>query len=174
MCLPALPAIAAGVSALSAGVGALAANAQSRFQAKIAERNADMEREAGRQEQENTRQAALDHYRKIGQMKGAQRARAAAAGVGVDFGTAAQVVDDTEMLGREDVRRIYQQGEQNLRGRDIAASNYEGQANASRQAGTAALAKGVFDMGSSILGGAQQYKSLKPTNTYNRGYDGIY
>ena len=174
MCLPALPVIAAGVSALSAGVGALAANAQSRFRAKIAERNADMEREAGRQEQENTRQAALDHYRKIGQMKGAQRARAAAAGVGVDFGTAAQVVDDTEMLGREDVRRIYQQGEQNLRGHDIAASNYEGQANASRQEGSAALVKGVFDMGSSILDGAQQYKNLKPGNTYSRGYDGIY
>ncbi|WP_067736248.1 virion core protein, T7 gp14 family [Novosphingobium naphthalenivorans] len=162
MCGPALPIIAAGMAAASAGVGALAANAQARFQAKVAERNAGMEREAGLQERENTRQAALDHYRKIGQLKGAERARAAAAGVSVDFGTAAQVVDDTEMLGREDVNRIYQQGYQNLRGHDIAASNYKGQASASRQEGTAALVKGVFDMGSSILGGAKQYGNLKP------------
>lgn len=161
MCGPAAPLIAAGMAAASAGVGALAANAQARFQAKIAERNADMEREAGQQELENTRQAALDHYRKIGQLKGAQRARAAAAGVGVDFGTAAGVVDDTEMLGREDVGRIYQQGYQNLRGHDIAASNYEGEAAASRQAGKAALVKGAFDMGSSLLDGASQYKKMK-------------
>ncbi|AIT81216.1 virion core protein, T7 gp14 family [Novosphingobium pentaromativorans] len=162
MCGPAaLPLVAAGMAAASAGVGALAANAQARFKAKIAERNADMEREAGQQELENTRQAALDHYRKVGQLKGAQRARAAAAGVGVDFGTAAGVVDDTEMLAREDVGRIYKQGAQNLRGHDIAASNYEGEASASRQAGTAALIKGGLDMGSSLLSGAKQYKDLK-------------
>ncbi|WP_242528343.1 hypothetical protein [Novosphingobium sp. PY1] len=149
------------MAAASAGVGALAANAQARFKAKIAERNADMEREAGQQELQNTREAALEHYRKIGQMKGAQRARAAAAGVGVDFGTAAGVVDDTTMLGREDVGRIYQQGAQNLRGHDIAASNYEGEASASRQAGSAALVKGAFDMGSSLLDGANQYSKMK-------------
>lgn len=177
MCGPAaLPLIAVGMAAASAGVGALAANAQARFQAKISERNADMEREAGQQELENTRQAALDHYRKIGQLKGQQRARAAAAGVGVDFGTAAQVVDDTEMLGREDVGRIYKQGYENLRGHDIAASNYEGQASASRQAGTAALIKGGLDMGSSLLSASSQYSKLKGggSQTYSRGYDGIY
>ena len=162
MCGPAaIPLISAGMAAASAGVGALAANAQARFKAKIAERNADMEREAGQQELQNTREAALEHYRKIGQMKGAQRARAAAAGVGIDFGTAAGVVDDTTMLGREDVGRIYQQGAQNLRGHDIAASNYEGEASASRQAGSAALVKGAFDMGSSLLDGANQYNKMK-------------
>lgn len=162
MCGPAaIPLVAAGMAAASAGVGALAANAQARFQAKIADRNAAMEREAGQQELQNTREAALDHYRKIGQMKGAQRARAAAAGVGADFGTAAAVVDDTEMLGREDVGRIYRQGAENVRGRDIAGANFKGQAAASRQAGTAALIKGGFDMGSSLLGGANQYNKMK-------------
>lgn len=161
MCGPALSLVAAGASAASALVGALAANAQARFQAKIAERNASMEREAAQQEIENTKAAALDHYRKVGSLKGAQRARAAAAGVGVDFGTAAQVVDDTEMLAREDVNRIYQQGNQNLRGRDIAAANYEGEANAQRTAGKMALIKGGFDMGSSLLSGAQQYSKMK-------------
>lgn len=162
MCGPAvIPLVAAGAAAASAGIGALAANQQARFQAKIAERNAGMEREAGQQEIENTKAAALDHYRKVGALKGAQRARAAAAGVGVEFGTAAQVVDDTEMLAREDVGRIYQQGNQNLRGRDIGAANYEGEANAQRSAGKMALIKGGFDMGSSLLSGAHQYNKMR-------------
>ncbi|WP_235522976.1 hypothetical protein [Novosphingobium sp. Leaf2] len=120
-----------------------------------------MEREAGQQEMENTREAALDHYRKVGQLKGAQRARAAAGGVSVDMGTAQWVQDDTEMLGREDANRIYKQGAQNVRGHDIQASNYTGQASASRQAGTMALIKSGFDAGSSILSGANQYNKMK-------------
>lgn len=170
MCGPAaLPIIAAGMAAASAGVGALAANAQARFQAKLADRNADIEREAGQQELENTRQAALDHYRKIGQLKGQQRAMAAASGVGADFGTAAGVVDDTTMLGREDVNRIYQQGYQNLRGHDIAASNFEGQASASRQAGTAALLDGASQYSKMKTGGGGLPKSSGTAYSFGNG-----
>lgn len=162
MCGPAaLPLAAAALAAAGSITGGLAANAQARFQAKIAERNASMEREAAQQEIQNTQEAALDHYRKVGQLKGAQRARAAAGGVGVDYGTAAAVVDDTEMLGREDANRIYKQGYQNLIGRDIQASNYEGEANAQRKAGTMALVKSGFDAGGSLLSGASQYKKMK-------------
>jgi len=132
-----------------------------------------MEREAAQQAQLNTREAALEQYRKMGAIQGAQRARAAANGVSVDWGTAAAVQADTQLLGREDVRRIYDQGAQQVRGFEIQASNFLGEASARRQEGTAALVKGVFDAGSSILGGAQQYKNLKP-QTYSRGYDGIY
>jgi hypothetical protein len=162
MCDPATLMIAATVaSAASAGVGALSANAQANYQAKIAERNAGLEREAARQEQENTRQAALQHYRQVSKLKGQQIVGAAANGVGVDFGTAGDVLADTEMLSREDVNRIYQQGFQNVRGRDIQASNYMGEASAQRQAGKGALIKGAFDMGSTVLGGVSQYKGLK-------------
>lgn len=176
MCAP-VAVIAAGVAAAGSIFGGLAQNAQQRFQAKVADRNASMEREAAQQEIQNTEDAALDHYRKIGQLKGQQRARAAAAGVGVDFGTASQVVDDTEMLGREDVGRIYQQGAQNVRGHDIAASNYTSQAGASRQAGTAAIVSAGFDAGKSLLSGANQYKNLKggsANQSYSKGYDGLY
>lgn len=162
MCGPALPIAAAVMAAAGSITGGLAANAQAKYQAKIAERNASMEREAAQQELQNTREANLDHYRKVGQMKGAQRARAAAGGVSVDMGTAQWVQDDTEMLGREDANRIYQQGYQNVRGRDIQASNYAGEANAQRKAGTMALIKGGFDAGSSLLSAANQYSNLKP------------
>lgn len=161
MCAPALPLIAAGLTAASSLAGGIGAMQQANYKAKVAERNAAMEREAGQQEIENTRTEALNHYRKIAQMKGAQIARAAANGVSVDYGTAADVVADTEMLGREDVGRIYQQGYQNLRGRDIGASNYEAEANASRASGKMAMIGGVLDAGSSILTGAQQYSKMK-------------
>jgi hypothetical protein len=176
MCGPAaLPLAAAALAAAGSITGGLAANAQARFQAKIAERNASMEREAARQELENGRDAALDHYRKIGQLKGAQRARAAAGGVGVDFGTAAAVVDDTEMLGREDAGRLYKQTLQNVRGHDIQASNFGAQANAQRASGKMALIKAGFDTAGSLLDSANQYKNLQPkSQTYDRGYDGIY
>lgn len=162
MCDPvSLTVAATAMAAVGTGFSALQANAQARYQAKIADRNAALEREAGQVEQQNTRDAALATYRRIGQVKGQQRLAAAAGGVALDFGTAGDALADTDMLGREDVSRIYQQGNQNLRGRDIQTSNYLGEANAQRQAGTGALIKGAFDMGSTILGGAQQYKKLK-------------
>lgn len=162
MCGPALPLIAAAMAVAGTATSALSANAQARYQAKIADRNAAMEREAAQQDQANGVTARQEQYRRIAQLKGSQRARAAANGVGVDFGTAADVQADTDLLGREDISRIDQQTFQNVRGRDIQASNYEAQAGASRQAGTAALVSGAFSAGSSILGGVQQYNKLKP------------
>jgi hypothetical protein len=154
---------ATAVSAVGTGIGALQANAQSRYQAKIAERNAALERDSAQQSILNTREEALAHYRKVAALKGAQRARAAASGVGLDFGTAADVVGDTDMLAREDIGRIYRQGNERTRGFEINVSNYLGEASAQRQAGKGALIKGAFDMGSTILGGAQQYKKLRPS-----------
>jgi hypothetical protein len=170
--LPLVAAIGAGVSAVGTGFAALSANAQHRYNAKIAERNAAMEREAGQQEIQNTREAALAQYRRIAQIKGQQRLAAGAGGVSLDFGTAADTAADTDMLAREDMDRLYRQGAQNLRGRDIAASNFMGEANAQRQAGTGALVKGAFDMGSTVLSGAQQYRAMKDKiggASFNRG-----
>lgn len=158
---PALALAAVAVSAAGTGIGALQANANARYQAKIAERNAAMERESAQQSILNTQEEAQAHYRKVAALKGAQRARAAAGGVGLDFGTAADVLADTDLLAREDVRRIYEQGNQRTRGFEINVSNYLGEASAARQAGKGALIKGAFDMGSTILGGAQQYGTLR-------------
>jgi hypothetical protein len=165
MCPPILAAAAAGMAAIGTGIGALQSAAQSRYAAGIADRNASMSREAAQQERENTRTEAQAHYRRVSALKGQQRARAAAAGVGLDFGTAANVLADTDMLAREDIARIYKRGEQRVRGFDIEASNFSAQANASRSAAKGALVKGVFDVGATALGGAQQYAALKGPKT---------
>ena len=162
MCIAAAPLalISAGLSAVGAVYGGLQAKAQGEYQAQIAERNAAMEREAAQQEQENTRQAALAHYRQVAQLKGQQIVAAAANGNVLDFGTAAQTASDTEMLSREDVGRLYQQGYQNVRGHDIGAANDMAEASAKRQAGTGALVGSLFSAGSTVLGGVSQYNKL--------------
>jgi hypothetical protein len=164
MCGPALPIIALAGAAMSAAgtmASAVSANAQARYQAKIAERNASLEREGAQQSILNTQDEALAHYRKVAALKGAQRAAAAANGVGLDFGTAADVLGDTEMLSREDTNRIYKQGYQRTRGFEINASNDVAEASAKRQAGTGALISGALNAGSTLLEGASQYGKLK-------------
>lgn len=163
MCLPLAPLALAGaaVSAIGTGMSALQANAQARYQAKIADRNAAMDQEAAQQSILNTQDEALAHYRKVAALKGEQRARAAANGVSLNFGTAADVLSDTDLLAREDAKRIYEQGNQRTRGFDIQGSNETAQAGADRQAGKGALIKGVFDMGSTVLSAASQYGKLK-------------
>jgi len=169
MCAPALPALlvaSTAISAAGAGFGALQASAQNRYAAKIADRNADLANDATRQEMENTRESALQLGRRTAAIRGQQRAAMAANGVDLSFGSAADVLADTDMLGREDLGRLYRQGDQNVRGLDIQASNYRSEAAASRQAATGSLIGGVFDVGSTALGGATQYAKLKATGAF--------
>lgn len=168
MCDPAtLTLVAAGMSAVSTGVGAVMASQQASAQAKIMDRNAAMERNAAQEEMANTRTAALARYREIAKIKGQQRVAAAANGVGLDFGTAADIVADTDMLGREDVSRIYRAGDNAVKGRDISASNFTAQANMARSQATGALIGGALDMGSTILGGASQYGQMKDAQRWS-------
>lgn len=159
---PALALAAAGMAMVGQGVQALQANASARYQAKIADRNAALEREAGLREEKATQDNLRAHYRRVAQLKGRQRVAAAANGVSVEFGTAADVLADTDMLASEDARRILDDGYNRRRGRDIAASNYVSQAQASRQAGKGALVAGAFSAASTALGGARQYAALSP------------
>lgn len=171
MCDPAtLTLVAAGLSAVSTGVGAVMASQQAQAQAKIAERNAALERNAVQDEKQNTREQALTRYREIAKVKGQQRVAAAANGVGLDFGTAADVVGDTNMLGREDVQRIYTAGDRAIKSRDISASNFTAQANMARSQATGALIGGALDMGSTLLSGASQYDQMKDAYQWKNVY----
>lgn len=162
MCEPVtLALIAAGVSAVGTGFSAIQASQQAKYQSKVADRNADLANEAAQNEQQNTRMAALDHYRKQAQLKGQQRAALAANGVDLSFGNAADLQGDTEMLGNEDVTRLYAQGSQRARGFEVEASNFSGEAAAKRQASTGALIGGALNVGSTALSGASQYSYMK-------------
>jgi len=152
---------ATAVATAGAGFQALQANAQNTYQARVADQNAKLSAEAANQEKQNAADAALQHYRKVAQLKGQQRAAMAASGLDVNFGNAADLTADTNMLAREDAARINQQGGQNIRTYDIEGANYRAKAAASRQAATGALIGGAFEMGSTALGGATQYSKMK-------------
>ena len=162
MCAPpVLAAAAAGISAIGTVYGGLAARSQGQYEQRVAEQNARLASEAARREQDNTRDAALAHYRKVAQLQGQQRVAMAAGGLDVDFGNAADLTADTQMLAQEDARRIYEQGAENVRGYNIEGMNYQSQARASRQAGQGALVGGLFNMAGTALGGAKQYSTIK-------------
>lgn len=162
MCDPVTLAVTATVVTMAGqGFSAMQQASQHRYQARVAERNVQLANEAGQQEQENTRQAALAHYRQVAQLKGQQRAAMAANGIDINFGSAADVQGDTDMLAREDAQRIYTQGERAVRGRDFEASNFGGEAKAQRSAATGALISGAFDMAGTALGTASQFGKVK-------------
>ena len=149
------------ITAAGQGLQALQANKQAKYQAKIADRNAALENEAARQEIENTRTAATAHWRNVAALKGRQRVTAAANGVSLDFGSPVDVLEDTDMLAREDASRLYQQGAERVRSFEINASNYRAGARSARQAASNALVNGAFNMAGTALSGASQYSKMK-------------
>lgn len=163
MCAPiaTLALIGTAVSAVGTGVAALQANAQGRYQAQVADQNARLAADAARRETDATNEKLVQHYRQVSALEGQQRVAMAAGGIDLGFGNAADLQADTHMLAQEDSRRIYDQGAQSVLGYNIESANHRAQASASRQAATGALINGAFEMGSTALSGASQYKQLR-------------
>ena len=166
MCGPAALALAAvGTQVVGTVIGGFTARAQANYEAKVAQANAANERENIRLEQERGNREALLHYRRVAQLKGQQRVAAAANGATTDSSTAQDIVNDTNLLAREDANNIYGQTYQNVRGMDRNVSNYVAQARAAKSRGKGALIGSFFDAAGTALGGASQYKNLR-----NQGY----
>ena len=162
MCGPA--ALALGAAALSAAgtmTAAVSSAQQSRYQAKIADRNAALANEQGRDAQERGRIEALQRGRQLGQAKGAQQAAQAANGLDTSFGSALDLAQDTAMIGAEDASAASFNLSNDIRGFDISASNYKAEASAKRSAAKGAIIGGAFGAASTMLGGVQQFGGIK-------------
>jgi hypothetical protein len=162
MCDPiSLTVAATAVTAIGQGMNAMQQAATYRYQAKIADRNAQSDIEAGRMAQDNAKLEAQRRYRQGAQVEGQQVAAMAANGVDLGFGNALNLQSDTAMITADDVGQIYRQAYQDQRTSDIKVFNDRAQASASRQAAAGAITKGIFDVGSTILGGATQFSKMK-------------
>lgn len=150
MCAPVVPLIATGLSAIGTGVSMAAAMSQARAQAAAADANAVAESNAAQIGQQNMRQAALQQYQKMGQVSGQQNLMAAASGDATGYGTAANALNDTRILGEQDLARIYAQGNQSLMGSDIGVANDLGAAAAANSRAASTLVGGLFNLGSSL------------------------
>jgi hypothetical protein len=135
--------------------------AQSRYAARVATRNAQMEDLAARDAIDRGKVEAQNYQRQAAQVQGAQRAAMAANGIDVDYGTAGLVRGDTARFQAEDVQNLRENAIREARGYEINAANYRSNATASRQAASSAITQGVFGVASTLLGGAQQYQKIK-------------
>lgn len=166
MCLPvaALPAMAIASSVVSAAgsvYGGMQANAQGKYESQLAKRNSEMEVEAARESREIGKDEAKQHWRNVARTKGQNIAAMAANGIDVDYGSAARLQDDTQLLADEDAQRLYRNVEQRTRGRLINAANYTAEAKAAKRRGKAALVGSVFSAAGSLMGGASQAAGLR-------------
>ena len=164
MCAPVIPLIATGLGAIGSGVSMAASISQARAQAQAAEANAAAESNAAQISQQNMRQAALQQYEQMGQVSGEQAMLAAASGDATGYGTAANALNDTRILGQQNLARIYAQGNQNLMGSDIGVANDLAQAAAANNRGDAALVGGLFNLGSGLIG-----SGLSPSGSGSAG-----
>lgn len=155
-------AIASGVISGAGQIyGGLQANAQGKYEAKLAKRNAAMEVEAEHENRQLTEDSARDYWKSVARTKGQNIAAMAANGIDVDFGSADRLQQDTVTQSREEVTRIYRQGEKTSKDRLINASNYVSEAKAARARGKAALIGSAFGAAGSIMGGLSQASSIR-------------
>lgn len=159
MCEPVSLGIAAA-SVLAAGkvVEGINTGRSLRYQARLAERNAALDRAAAQDALERGRVEEMRQGRKTAQMVGAQRAAIAANGVEVDFGSMGDVTDDTRMVGFEDARTIRQNAARESKGYEISAWNRTADASAKKSQAGAAVWASAFDAAGTLLSAGSQYK----------------
>lgn len=159
MCAPPLVIAAVAAAAVTAGgqlYAGKAAQQQGRYEDAIAQQNAAAQRDAAADASHRGDIAQLQHYRKVSQMIGAQRAALAANGVDLDFGSALGITTDTAKIGAEDSATIAENTRREQMGFDINAANYTMQGRAARAKGNAAMVGGVFGAAGTLLGAAKQ------------------
>ena len=133
-----------------------AAAAQGKYEAKIAERNAEMEERARRDAISRGETEQIRHYRKLAQAMGEARVKNSAAGLDVSFGSAADLESDIALIGYEDSAIIAENTAKEIQGYDINAANYRAEGKAAKMRGKAAKTASYFNAASTLLGGASQ------------------
>lgn len=165
MCDPISIAVgAAVVGGLVTGYGQIQqgnyANAMGKYEQKIAERNIKLT-EAGREDaRRRGEREQLNHWRRVSQAMGEQRAQYAAGNLDVNFGTPAEVVEDTLLIGMEDSSVLAENTKKEMEGFDIEAANYKEAGNAARSRGRAAKTASRFAAAGTILSTASQVAGM--------------
>ena len=162
MCEPATLAIVATVAATAAaGVSTYANVQQSKYEVKVARANAKMEAERVVGEIDRGREERRTLARRTAALRGEQTAAMAANGIDVDFGNAADVLGDTDMMYGEDLGTSLRNENDRIRGIDINVANYRAQAAAAKSRARGQMIGGVLDMGSTILGGVGRVNKIR-------------
>jgi hypothetical protein len=166
MCDPVTLTIAAvAVTAIGTGVTAYGQYSQQRYQGKVADANAKAESAAAADAISRGRMETQAYQQQVARQASQQRAAMAANGLDVTFGSAYETIGDTLDLGQQDSALMMRNAEREGMRSDLGAANQRAEARARRSAATGALVKGAFDIGSTVLGGAQQYNKIQTSRT---------
>lgn len=164
MCGPALAVPLAVASAVVAAGGqvysGLSQNAASKYEARVAEQNRGIELRARDDAMARGEIEQMRLWRRVSQQYGDQRARQAASGVDVSFGSALDLSEDVMMIGYEDSGILAENTKREVQGYDINAANYTMQARAARAKGKAALIGGAISGFSTLLASASQISKM--------------
>lgn len=155
---------------ISVAGGLYASDAQSnqlKYQAQVAEQNAQLEDRArldaisrGETEQRN-------HYRRLAQAMGEARVKNAAAGLDVGFGSAASLEEDIALIGWEDSQTIAENTTKEVQGYDIRAANYRNEGKAAKMQAKAAKTSGYISAAGTLLSSASQIASTNMSKGNN-------
>ncbi len=167
MCLP-MAAVAGPLMIASSLVGAAGAIQQGAYASKVARNQATVaqyNKELSREGAEDAIARGQDDQRKLGRevasRVGSQTARIAANNVDVTTGSAARVIEDTEMLGAEDSAAISENVRRQVRSQQIDAWGFESAKRAAKSEASQAKTAAAFGAASTIMGGASQYAKFK-------------
>ncbi|WP_028970161.1 virion core protein, T7 gp14 family [Sphingomonas sp. URHD0057] len=167
MCDPvSLTVAATAVAALGQGYSALSANVQGRYEAKVASQNAHLEEGRAKDALQRGTTEAIRYGKQLSQAEGEQNAALAANGIDIGFGSAAAVRSDMARAGQEDSLTIYKNAAREAQGYEINAANYRSEALADKAKAKGAIVSGLFNIGSTVLGGATQTSKLRAAQNF--------
>lgn len=146
--------IALAATAATGAASAKASYDQGQYQKKVGEYNARVAENQATEERAKATEAMSEERTKAMQLRATQRAAAAARGVEIDYGTALNIQEDTEMVGRINAQRIDRYGDQ----RQEALTS---EALMARSAGSNAARQGNMSAAGSLIGAAGSMAGMK-------------
>lgn len=148
------------------------ANAMGKYEAQIADRNAKIGEQGRADTLKRGEREQLNHWRRVAQAMGEQRAEFAAGNLDVNFGTPADVVEDTMLIGMEDSSIIAENTKKEVEGFDIDIANQRDAGAAAKSRGKAAQKAGRIAAVGTILGTAAQAAGKFSPSTSSGGSSG--
>lgn len=170
MCDPVTLTIAAtAVSAAGTLYGGYRANQEAKYNAAVSRNNATLEQQQAADALSRGRDEETKHWRQVAMLKAQQIAAFAANGLDTSFGSAADIVVDTAIIGAADAASIRENTQREARGYLISAQNLRQEAKQQRRAGRDALFGSVVSATGTVLSGASQVAGMKPMSAGGPG-----
>jgi hypothetical protein len=170
-------------SLLSAGssvLGTISAVGAARYQAGVARNNAEIAKQNAQRASDQAQQEQVQQDQQTLALIGEQEAIQGASGLSISGASQLRTRRTAQRLGRQDALNIRQQGDNEIRNLLQESENFKAEARAQSSAATGALIGGIFDVGSSLVGGSTSVRDpsrvtgtrTRTTSTRNRiAYD---